>query len=129
MKTWMMKSCIVLILAVSIILMLSGCLTLYSCKLKGFNVSADGNTITVNYRFKNFGKTAINGYTIFALIKCKHKETKANYTFNDRRSFEFVVAPGSDVNSSYFIDFKEADRGRYTVTDVEITQTSLTIYK
>ncbi|HCF93087.1 MAG TPA: hypothetical protein DF292_04305 [Firmicutes bacterium] len=61
MKTRMVQSCIGLLLVVSIMLVLSGCLTLYT--------------------------------------------------------------------SSYFIAFKEEDRGRYTVTDVEITETFLTIYK
>jgi len=129
MKTWMMKSCIVLILAVSITLVLSGCLALYSCKLKSFEVSKDGNTITVNYQFKNFGRTAINGYTICTLIKCKNKETDANCVFNNRQSIERTVEPGSDVISNYFIEFIGEDRGRYTVTGVEITETSLTIYK
>ncbi len=63
MKTRMVQSCIGLLLVVSIMLVLSGCLTLYTS------------------------------------------------------------------TSSYFIAFKEEDRGRYTVTDVEITETSLTIYK
>ncbi|HAH96805.1 MAG TPA: hypothetical protein DCL69_07885 [Firmicutes bacterium] len=129
MKTRMVQSCIGLLLVVSIMLVLSGCLTLYTCKLEGFSVSDDGNTITVNYRFKNSGKNTINGYTVFALVKCKDKKTDANYTFNDRHSFENTIAPGGEVTSSYFIAFKEEDRGPYTVTDVEITETSLTIYK
>lgn len=129
MKMRTVKSFIGLFLAVSILLTLSGCLTLYSCKLKGFEMSEDGKAVYVHYRFKNFGSNAISGYTIYTVVYCQEKTREYGYTIFDRQSFTIPVEPGDDYQRSYYITFKEEDQGRYTVSDVEITETSLTIYK
>jgi hypothetical protein len=68
MKTRGMNSFFRLLLVLSVLLILSGCLTLYCCRERYVTVAKDGKGATIGYRFKNFGTNDINGYTIYVAV-------------------------------------------------------------
>lgn len=129
MKTRGMNSFFRLLLVLSVLLILSGCLTLYCCRERYVTVAKDGKGATIGYRFKNFGTNDINGYTIYVAVTCKDIGTGSETVIYDRQSFDIIVKAGDDYKGMYLFSLNEEQKGYLTVKDAKITETSLTIYR